>query len=195
MYTLTGLKCGTVRFEPALGTIVSEKVIRTSTVTDNPIESGSSVADHVFRQPRNIQLQGVVADGEAALDTLDAMWKKGDVLSYTGRTHLENLVIQNLQTNHDASNRNGFDFTATLKQITLGSSEDSGTATTMAGQDGAKTSKSHKTAATKADGLKTTVSTTISSSAYATYVNSYNSKPASSSGPTSRATPSSSGRR
>lgn len=41
----------------------------------------------------------------------------------------------------------------------------------------------------------TIVSTTISSSAYASYVNSYNSKPASSAGPTTRATPSNSGRR
>lgn len=195
MYTLTGQKCGTVRFEPKLGTVTSEKITRTSTVTDNPIESGSSVSDHVFRQPRTIQVQGVVVDGDAALDSLDTMWRRGDVLSYTGRTHLENLVIQSLQTGHESKNRNGFDFTAVLKQITLGSSEGSGTASTMAGQDGAKTSKDHKTAATKADGLKTTVSTTISSSSYASYVNSYNKKAASSSGPTSRATPSSSGRR
>lgn len=49
------------------------------------------------------------------------------------------------------------------------------------------------TAATRSDGLKTTVSANISASAYAQYVNGYNSKQSSSSGPATRQTPSYSG--
>ena len=134
------------------------------------------------------------------------MWKSGDIITYTGRNRIENLVIQQLRSTHDAAHKTGFSFTATLKQITLGSSEGSGTST-MVEQDTAaaaslpaSTSKavqktSSQTAKTRADGLKTTVSTSISASAYASYVDSFNSKPDSSAGPTSRATPTNTGRR
>ena len=209
MYVLEGKKCGTVRLDPFVtGVVTKETVSRQSTITDNPVEGGGNINDHVFCSPLSFQLTGAVTDGAAAIATLQQMWKKGDVLTYTGRNRIENLVIQSLQSTHDAGNRKGFGFTATLKQITIGSSQDSGTASMMSDQDsaaasaspGATTTPAAKKAAsqkskTKADGLKTTVSTTISSTAYASYVASYNSKPASSAGPASRATPANTGRR
>lgn len=185
----------------------SESVNRSSTITDNPVEGGSNIQDHVFTQPVSFQISGTAINGADTIATLQKMWKTGDILTYTGRNRIGNLVIQQLQSLHDAKHRGGFSFTATLKQVTLGSSVDSGTASTMAGMDAAAsasqpaaTSKaaqktSSQKSSTKADGLKTTVSTTISSSAYSSYVNSFNSKPKSSAGPTSRATPSNTGRR
>ena len=197
-----------VRFEPlTTGVVTSESVSRSSTITDNPIEGGSNIQDHVFTQPVSFQISGTAINGADTIAALQRMWKTGDILVYTGRNRIENLVIQQLQSTHDAKHRSGFSFSATLKQVTLGSSVDSGTASTMAGLDAAAsvtqpkptTKAAQKTASqttkTKADGLKTTVSTTISSSAYASYVNSFNSKPKSSAGPTSRATPSNTGRR
>ena len=59
----------------------------------------------------------------------------------------------------------------------------------MSAQDaGASTSASstNQTKATGAEGLKSTVGETISSSAYSAYVKSYQNKPASSSGPNAR---------
>lgn len=197
MYTIEGKKCGTVRFEPFTGGVVNtETVSRQSQITDNPIEGGGNISDHVFPQPRTIQLSGTVVNGAEAIAQLDRMWKTGDVLTYTGRNRLENLVIQNLQSTHDAKNRKGFSFTATLKQITLGSSEyvAMGETPLMSQQDTAAGGTGSQKAKTKADGLKTTTSTVISSSAYSKYVSAYNSKPASSSGPSSRATPSNTGR-
>lgn len=197
-----------VRFEPlTTGVVTSESVSRSSTITDNPIEGGSNIQDHVFTQPVSFQISGTAINGADTIAALQRMWKTGDILVYTGRNRIENLVIQQLQSTHDAKHRSGFSFSATLKQVTLGSSVDSGTASTMAGLDAAAsvtqpkptTKAAQKTASqttkTKADGLKTTVSTTISSGAYASYVNSFNSKPKSSAGPTSRATPSNNGRR
>ena len=196
MYVLQGAKCGSVRFEPFInGVINKETVSRQSTITDNPIEGGGSINDHVFRSPLSFQLSGTVTDGAAAIATLQQMWMKGDVLTYTGRNQINNLVIQNLQSTHDATNRKGFTFTATLKQITIGSSEDSGTASMMSDQDSTSSKASSQTSKSSAAGLKTTVSETISSSAYAAYVNTYNTKPASSSGPSSRSTPTNTGRR
>lgn len=201
MYILQGSKCGAVRFEPAIGVVNKETVSRSSNVTDNPIEGGSSISDHVYTQPRSFQIAGTVVNGAAAIAVLDAMWKKGDILTYTGRNRIGNLVIQNLQSTHDPSNRNGFNFTATLKQITIGSSEAGSAVQMMSAQDNAassgvgSTASNPQTSQTRADGLKTTTSETISASAYMKYVDTYNSKPASSAGPTSRATPSNTGRR
>lgn len=207
MYTLEGRKCGTIRFEPTTtGVVNSEDVTRSSTITDNPVEGGSNIQDHVFHQPLSFQISGVAINGVDTISALQKMWKSGDIITYTGRNRIENLVIQQLRSTHDAAHKTGFSFTATLKQITLGSSEGSGTST-MVEQDTAaaaslpaSTSKavqktSSQTAKTRADGLKTTVSTSISASAYASYVDSFNSKPDSSAGPTSRATPTNTGRR
>ena len=207
MYTLEGRKCGTIRFEPTTtGVVNSEDVTRSSTITDNPVEGGSNIQGHVFHQPLSFQISGVAINGADTISALQKMWKSGDIITYTGRNRIENLVIQQLRSTHDAAHKTGFSFTATLKQITLGSSEGSGTST-MVEQDTAaaaslpaSTSKavqktSSQTAKTRADGLKTTVSTSISASAYASYVDSFNSKPDSSAGPTSRATPTNTGRR
>ena len=207
MYTLEGRKCGTIRFEPTTtGVVNSEDVTRSSTITDNPVEGGSNIQDHVFHQPLSFQISGVAINGADTISALQKMWKSGDIITYTGRNRIENLVIQQLRSTHDAAHKTGFSFTATLKQITLGSSEGSGTST-MVEQDTAaaaslpaSTSKavqktSSQTAKTRADGLKTTVSTSISASAYASYVDSFNSKPDSSAGLTSRATPTNTGRR
>lgn len=207
MYTLEGRKCGTIRFEPTTtGVVNSEDVTRSSTITDNPVEGGSNIQDHVFHQPLSFQISGVAINGADTISALQKMWKSGDIITYTGRNRIENLVIQQLRSTHDAAHKTGFSFTATLKQITLGSSEGSGTST-MVEQDTAaaaslpaSTSKavqktSSQTAKTRADGLKTTVSTSISASAYTSYVDSFNSKPDSSAGPTSRATPTNTGRR
>lgn len=207
MYTIEGRKCGTIRFEPTTtGVVNSEDVTRSSTITDNPVEGGSNIQDHVFHQPLSFQISGVAINGADTISALQKMWKSGDIITYTGRNRIENLVIQQLRSTHDAAHKTGFSFTATLKQITLGSSEGSGTST-MVEQDTAaaaslpaSTSKavqktSSQTAKTRADGLKTTVSTSISASAYASYVDSFNSKPDSSAGPTSRATPTNTGRR
>ena len=193
-----------VRFEPlTTGVVTSESVSRSSTITDNPVEGGSNIQDHVFTQPLSFQISGTAINGADTIAALQKMWKSGDIITYTGRNRISNLVIQQLQSTHDAKNRGGFTFTATLKQVTLGSSVDSGTASTMAGMDAAASASqpkattkaaqksSSQTSSTKADGLKTT----ISSSAYMSYVNSFNSKPKSSAGPTSRATPSNTGRR
>lgn len=191
-----------VRFEPlTTGVVTSESVSRSSTITDNPVEGGSNIQDHVFTQPLSFRISGRPSMARTPSPPCKRCGRAATIITYTGRNRISNLVIQQLQSTHDAKNRGGFTFTATLKQVTLGSSVDSGTASTMAGMDAAASASqpkattkaaqksSSQTSSTKADGLKTTVSTTISSSAYMSYVNSFNSKPKSSAGPTSRATP------
>lgn len=86
MYTLVGQKCGTVLLDPLkTGVVNSEAVSRQSTITDNPVEGGGNIQDHVFCQPLTIQLQGTAINGADTIAALSAMWKKGDILTYTGR--------------------------------------------------------------------------------------------------------------
>ena len=48
-----------VRFEPlTTGVVTSESVSRSSTITDNPVEGGSNIQDHVFTQPLSFQISG-----------------------------------------------------------------------------------------------------------------------------------------
>lgn len=194
MYTLTGQKCGTVRFWSDAGIITKESLTRSSTITDNPVEGGSNINDHVFRNAQQFTLTGV-AVSQSAYSKLEQMWQQGDILTYMGAVCIDMLVIQNLSQNFDASNANGFGFTITLKKIQIVSSQQASTSSMMSSQDAGKaqesaTSGNSQTAATSADGLKTTVTETISSSAYMDYVNSYASKPQPSAGPYSRTTPS-----
>ena len=103
MYTLVGQKCGTVLLDPrTTGVVNSEAVSRQSTITDNPVEGGGNIQDHVFCQPLTIQLQGTAINGADTIAALSAMWKKGDILTYTGRNRISNLVIQNLQSTQRA---------------------------------------------------------------------------------------------
>ena len=96
-YTLTGEKCGTVRFEASRnGTINGETFTHSSKVTQNPIEGGANINDHVFRNPAGLQIKGTVIGGQNAHDRLMAMWKKGDIITYEGRVRIGNLVITNI---------------------------------------------------------------------------------------------------
>lgn len=197
-YVLTGKKCGIVRFQPHTGidgVVNKESTTKSSTITDNSVEDGSDLNDHVIRKPELHQINGIVVGGQEALDRLDKMWKTGDIISYEGRTRIKDAVIQNFTATFGADNKKGFGFSLTLKKINIGKAEymAAGETPLMSQQDKGKSANGTNTAAIKADGLKTTASTNISSSAYASYVSTYNSKPASSAGPSTRSTPSNTG--
>lgn len=196
-YRLTGRKSGTVSFTPRTGTVNKETITKSSKMTSNAIEGGSSIEDHVYLNPEQFQISGVVVRNHSSFRSrLEAMWKNRDLVTYVGKFRVSNYVIINLQMTNDASNRNGFSFTATLQKanIVSGAYVEIGQTKLMSQQDKADGNESKAPAAakeTKAAGLKTTVTKQISQSAYAAYVNSYNGK--SSAGPTQRQTPSHNG--
>ena len=173
-YTLTGKKNGVIRFtEAETGTITKESLSTSNKITDNPIEDGSNINDHVFNNPDQFSITGTAIGNAGEIKSkLDAMKEKGDIITYSGRIRIDNLVIQNWSPAYDSKNKNGFEFTVSFKKIKISTSEyvEMGAVPLMSRQD--------KAPGVKADGLKTTVSTQISTSAYADYVNQYNSKPA-----------------
>lgn len=185
-YRLTGSKCGTVRFDPDTGTINKESLTRSSKITENAIEDGGSINDHVIRNPEQFSIGGILIGGNAQAERLTKMWKERDLITYTGRIRGDNLVITNLVITPDYKNKDGCSFTATLQKANIASSAyvEMGESL-MSQEDSAEESnQSGQTASTKNTGLTTPVSETITENAYMEYVNSYNGN--SSSGPSSR---------
>ena len=161
-YTITGEKCGTVRLDAATtGVIVTESIQRSSKVTSNPVERGSDINDHAITDPIRLTITGVTIKGDGQASILRRMWKERDIVEYVGRNRVSSCVITSYKSDSDAQDA-----------------------------DAPTTEASSQTKATSAAGLKTTSTEKISSSAYAAYVNSYQNKAASSSGPSGRSTPS-----
>lgn len=189
-YQLIGRKTGTVIFANAIGTVTQETLTKTSKMTSNAIEGGSSIEDHVYLNPEQLQIAGVVVKNYSACKTsLEAMWKNRDLVTYIGKIRVSDYVITNLQIKNSPGNKKGFQFTATLQKANIVSGQyvEIGQTLLMSEQDTKeKPASPSQTSAQKAVGLKTTVSEKISQSAYAAYVNSYNGK--SSSGPSQRST-------
>ena len=93
-YTITGRKSGSVRFEPdTIGNIQSEAVSMSSKVTSNPIENGADINDHVVKDPVKFSISGTIIGGQQGQQTLQTMRDRRDIVTYTGRVRIANLVI------------------------------------------------------------------------------------------------------
>ena len=182
-YSLIGRKTGSVVFEPRTGTVTQETITKTSKITSNAIEGGSSIEDHVYLNPEQLQIEGIVVKNYSFYQArLEAMWKNRDLVSYIGKIRVTDYVLTNLQIRNTPENKKGFKFTATLQKANIVSGQyvELGQTLLMSQQD----ESSGNTEKEKAAGLQTTVSEKISQSAYVAYVNSYNGN--SSSGPSQR---------
>ena len=199
-YTITGEKCGTVRLDAATtGVIVTESIQRSSKVTSNPVERGSDINDHAITDPIRLTITGVTIKGDGQASILRRMWKERDIVEYVGRNRVSSCVITNYKSDSDAKHKDGSSFTIQLQVVNITSAEyvETGEQMMSAQDADAPTTeassmmvKEAEPRATSAAGLKTTSTEKISSSAYAAYVNSYQNKAASSSGPSGRGTPS-----
>lgn len=190
-YRLVGATCGAVSFQPLVGVINKESQTRSSKMTSNAIEGGSTLTDHVSLNPEQYQIGGVFVSNAAYYkDALNKMWKTRDLVSYYGVDSFQDAIITNLSFSISSQNKDGFSFTATLQKANFATGQyvEMGQVTLMSQQDEKSKvtggSGSSGSAATKSAGMKTKVSQNISDSAYSNYVNSYNG--GSSSGPAQR---------
>ena len=199
-YIISGKKCGVVRLDPRQTGIVSaESAQYSSKATSNPIENGSDINDHVVTDPVKYTLTGVTIGGDSAAATLRRMWKERDILDYIGRDRISSCVITNMKQDISAKNKTGVGFTIQLQVVNITSAgyvssgeqlmsmQDAETGENAAPMNNtARSSGTNQKKSTTADGLKTTTSQSISSSAYAAYIKNYSTKPVSSDGPASR---------
>lgn len=187
-YTITGRKSGTVRFKPDdNGTVQTESLSMTSKVTSNPVESGAVINDHVIKDATRFNVSGTIIGGDKAVSALTAMREKRDILTYTGRSRVENLVITSLSFDYSAKNKTGCTFKAQFQQVLITSAEraEVGEFPPMSTQDAGKASTSQAKKTTNS-GTQTLVTQSVSGAAYANYVASYNGQ--SSGGPETRNT-------
>lgn len=104
-----------------LSIVESENPVRDCQITDNPVEFGVNISDHVKPEILIFNISGAIigSDAGAAYSKLVGFRDKGEILFYSGRILAENLVISNLSTSHDKDIRNGFKFTITFKQLRI----------------------------------------------------------------------------
>ena len=87
--------------------------------TDQPIEDGEEVTDHVRNEPDRLQVRGKYT-GEGAGDVFNKLQKKRrdkEPHLYVGRNYIDKMVIEGIDSEHDKNITNGFRFTMRLKQV------------------------------------------------------------------------------
>ena len=118
--------------------VIQEDTEATGTLTEHPVEFGTSIADHFYLNPNKFVFQGVISNtqlreidndpansgagtrSQATWEVLKSIQAAGEPFSIqTGLELLENMVIVSLGTSQDASNRNALIFTASLAQVII----------------------------------------------------------------------------
>lgn len=100
--------------------LTSEQVQRSARVTDKTIEDGSIINDHIQFNPLTVGITALMTiNAYSSLQRLLAFFNQKQILTYIGRNGVGTVVIESLDTNHPRENQGGFDFTMTLKQIRI----------------------------------------------------------------------------
>ena len=174
-YTLKSKKHGTVKFKPLKqGVVSSESESYSSNVTSNPIENGSDINDHVVNDAGSFSISGEIVGGVNAINALKKMRDSRDIITYTGKTKVNNLVFQELKFDYSYKNKTGASFSAKFKRVQLVSKKKKpkGEAAYMTEQDENKSSNKqlHKT---QSQGMVTVQIQSISSAAFEVLRSSY----------------------
>jgi hypothetical protein len=125
----------------SLDAVISHEVQFTATVTEHALEDGSTVADHVIRQPDQITVTGYVSSTPVTILTggivpifsfgrvRTAYQAMKDLLDTKNRVTVSDeldqhtsMVLTELRIPRDVATYNGIQFTATFRKIRLVSS-------------------------------------------------------------------------
>lgn len=101
--------------------IESDDISISADVTDNPVESGQDVSDHVEPKPDKISIKGVIVgeDAPRKWTMLKNFNKNGTLLKYINRVIYDNVVIQDFNPVHSGDIRNGYKFSMSLKNVRI----------------------------------------------------------------------------
>lgn len=129
-----------------LDIIVSEGAVTTARVTENPVEFGANVNDHIIIEPMTFSVAGIVSNISAgtlgqistipnafsqstsrAKEAWDALLElqvnRRPFLLVQGLKEYNNVIILSLSEAQDKDTANGLFFTATMKEIIFIGSE------------------------------------------------------------------------
>ena len=89
--------------------VTSENINDSVEATSYPVEEGVPFSDHIREQPKAVSLDGYVLgrDSKQRLQQLRDSMKKGEILSYTGRSILKNVIILSIDDNRTNEAANG----------------------------------------------------------------------------------------
>ena len=137
-YQLTGVS----KYKFAIDLCVRLTHSNSATVTDNPIEDGSSINDHVINQPRVVTLTGLVSDYKYQLfpfnfpfatqdkpskkvyDIFQDIYKNKRLIEIdTGLEVYENMIIESMSFPRTSDTQESLEFSLTMKEIIIVSSE------------------------------------------------------------------------
>ena len=129
-----------------LDVIIKESATATSKLTENPVEFGANVNDHVIIEPMTFTTEGIVSNvsssfigqftrvpaifsgentkaKEAWEALLELQANKTPFTLVQGLKEYENIMILSLSQNQDKDTSNGLFFTATMKELIFVGSE------------------------------------------------------------------------
>ncbi|GKU78567.1 phage baseplate protein [Paenibacillus sp. L3-i20] len=103
-------------------------------ITDQPVEKGINLSDHVQRKPRTLSLSGFIVGDDAAqvraiiISNMD----RGNIAKYVGRNAFTGLITS-FSSKHDHRAANGFSFTMTIKSVRIATNSYEGSLSTQIG--------------------------------------------------------------
>ena len=89
--------------------------------TEHPVEKGIDITDHVKENPITLDISGEIV-GKAAEEKkakINALMKKGSLITYVGRNTLVNAQIQSFNTSYSSDIWGGFSFDMQIKQVKI----------------------------------------------------------------------------
>lgn len=91
--------------------------------TDQPVEDGVSLTDHVQIKPTIMDVTGYIVGDDAAQirENIKTLLKSGEIVTFQGRNIFTGLIIS-FSSNHTYKVANGFPFSLSLKEIRIAKS-------------------------------------------------------------------------
>lgn len=109
-------KLGNVKLQ-----ITDESISNSVDATTYPVEKGEPMTDHIQENTRPISLNGYIlgSDSKTRLAQLRNSMRKGEILTYTGRTVAQNVIILSIDDNRTAEAANGSAVSIKLQFVRL----------------------------------------------------------------------------
>lgn len=107
-----------------LDALVEENIDYDADVTSKAVEKGADISDHMKAKPFTASLSGsMIENADSKLSALKKFQEDGELLTYIGKSSLENVVITSLQIEHTVGNFEGYEYSIRIQEVRIASPE------------------------------------------------------------------------
>ena len=107
-----------------LDALVEENIDYDADVTSKAVEKGADISDHMKAKPFTASLSGsMIENVDSKLSALKKFQEDGELLTYIGKSSLENVVITSLQIEHTVENFEGYEYSIRIQEVRIASPE------------------------------------------------------------------------